>query len=293
MNQNIFTLPVTQQITPVLSERQIGQLPVIVVDHPACRAAITLQGAHLLAWQPSGEQPVIWLSGNSAYDPGTAIRGGVPICWPWFGPAGTPSHGFARNIPWELTDHSENEEGVTLTFTLTDNPQTQALWPHAFTLVARFTLGAECHIELESTGDFTTTAALHSYFQIGDIDTIAVRGLGSHYVDKVLDGAEGEHQGDLVFTGRTDRVYTQPQAVSTIVDPALQREIEVEHHHHSDVIAWNPGVALSTSMGDMTDDGYKTMVCVETGCVSAPQVSKPGAPARLATTLRVRALNRA
>lgn len=288
MNQHIFTLPVIKPITATLSERQLDQLPVIVVDHPLCRAAVALQGAHLLAWQPAGEQPVLWLSANSAYEPGTAIRGGVPICWPWFGPAGKPSHGFARNMPWEFTDHSETPEGVTLTFTLKDNPQSRELWPHAFTLVARFTLGATCHIELESSGDFTTTAALHSYFEIGDIDAVAVRGLGNHYIDKVRDGIEGEQQGDLTFPGRVDRVYTQPQATSLILDSALNREIEVEHHQHSDVIAWNPGAELSASMADMADDSYKTMVCVETGCVSTPQVSKPGQPARLATTLRVR-----
>ncbi|QCR36026.1 D-hexose-6-phosphate mutarotase [Nissabacter sp. SGAir0207] len=288
MNQHIFTLPVIKPITATISERQLDQLPVIVVDHPLCHAAVALQGAHLLAWQPAGEQPVLWLSANSAYEPGTAIRGGVPICWPWFGPAGKPSHGFARNMPWEFTDHSETPEGVTLTFTLKDNPQSRKLWPHAFTLVARFTLGATCHIELESSGDFTTTAALHSYFEIGDIDAVAVRGLGNHYIDKVRDGIEGEQQGDLTFPGRVDRVYTQPQATSLILDSALNREIEVEHHQHSDVIAWNPGAELSASMADMADDSYKTMVCVETGCVSTPQVSKPGQPARLATTLRVR-----
>ncbi|MGL6018995.1 MAG: D-hexose-6-phosphate mutarotase [Gibbsiella quercinecans] len=288
MNEKIFTLPVTEQISPYISQRQLDELPLIVISHPKVRAAVALQGAHLLAWQPSGEAPVIWLSKNTPFKQGNAIRGGVPICWPWFGPAGKPSHGFARNQPWSLTAHDENDDGVILTFTLKDNEQTRKLWPHAFTLLARFKLGEECEIELEAHGDFQTTAALHSYFQIGDIDTVTVAGLGEHYIDKVLNGAEAQHAGELAFNGQTDRIYTQPASYSLIKDPTLQRTLEVHHHHMSDVIAWNPGVELSCSMADMANDGYKTMVCVETGRISKPMIATATQPARLAVTLRSR-----
>ncbi len=162
MNEKIFTLPVTEQISPYISQRQLDELPVVVVSHPKVRAAISLQGAHLLAWQPSGAKPAIWLSNNTPFKKGNAIRGGVPICWPWFGPVAKPSHGFARNQPWGLTAHDEDENGVILTFTLKDNEQTRSLWPHAFTLIARFKLGEECEIELESHGDYQATAALHA-----------------------------------------------------------------------------------------------------------------------------------
>lgn len=288
MNEKVFTLPVTEQITPYISQRQLDELPVIVVSHPKVRAAVTLQGAHLLAWQPSGEQPVIWLSNNAPFRNGTAIRGGVPICWPWFGPAGEPMHGFARNQPWTLSAHNEDDSGVMLTFTLTDSEQTRRLWPHAFTLIARFKLGAECEMELESHGDYQAHAALHTYFQIGDIATVQIGGLGIPYIDKVLQGTTGEQQGDLTFPGRVDRIYTQPAAFSLIHDPALQRTIEVHHHYHSDVVSWNPGAELSCSMADMPNDGYKTMVCVETARVSQPLVAAPEAPARLAMTIRCR-----
>jgi glucose-6-phosphate 1-epimerase len=288
MNDKIFTLPVTEQISPYISQRQLDELGVVVVSHPKVRAAVALQGAHLLAWQPSGEQPVIWLSGNTPFQKGKAIRGGVPICWPWFGPAGQPSHGFARNQPWSLTAHDEDDNGVILTFTLKDNEQTRKLWPHAFTLIARFKLGDECEIELESHGDYQATAALHSYFQIGDIARVKVAGLGDSYIDKVAGGVEAHQTGELTFNGQTDRVYTQPEAFSLIKDAALQRTIEVHHHHMSDVIAWNPGVELSCSMADMTNDGYKTMVCVETGRVSKPLTAAGERPARLAVTFRSR-----
>lgn len=288
MTEQLFSLPVVNQISTSVSQRQIDELPVLVVTHPKVRAAIALQGAHLLLWQPEGEEPVLWMSSASAFKEGVAIRGGIPICWPWFGPAGQPSHGFARNLPWELTDHKENDEGVVLTLTLKSSPETLALWPHEFTLSARFSLGETCHIELESTGDFEANSALHTYFNIGDIADVSIKGLGNSFIDKV-DGAKAKQEtGDLTFTGQTDRIYTQPQATSEIVDPVLKRTLVIAHENNSDVVAWNPGSALSVSMADMPDDGYKTMVCVETAQVSHKHVSTHAAPARLAVTFSLR-----
>jgi len=99
MIEQLLSLPVVNQISTTISQRQIDELPVIVVAHPKVHAAVALQGAHLLAWQPEGEEPVLWMSSASAFKEGVAIRGGIPVCWPWFGPAGKPSHGFARNMP--------------------------------------------------------------------------------------------------------------------------------------------------------------------------------------------------
>lgn len=288
MQDKIFSLPVVKQISPYLSQRQLGELPVIVVSHPQVRAAVTLQGAHLIAWQPSGEKPVIWLSEKSLFSTGKAIRGGVPICWPWFGPAGEPAHGFARNQPWTLSAHDENEENVMLTFVLESTAQTKKLWPHDFTLFARFRLGKHCEIELEAHGDFNATGALHSYFQVADIAGVEVSGLGEHFIDKVDNNSEQGSSGKQTYPGRVDRIFTQPEACSLIHDKQGQRTIEVYHHHHSDVVTWNPGVELSCSMADMPNDGYKTMVCVETARISKPMVSADEKPARLATTFRLR-----
>ncbi|MFD3246918.1 D-hexose-6-phosphate mutarotase [Rahnella aquatilis] len=288
MTEQLFSLPVVNQISASVSQRLIDELPVLVVTHPKVRAAVALQGAHLLSWQPEGEEPVLWMSSASAFKEGVAIRGGIPICWPWFGPAGKPSHGFARNVAWELTDHKETDDGVVLTLTLKNSPETLELWPHAFTLTARFTLGTTCHIELESTGDFEANSALHTYFNIGDIADVSIKGLGNSFIDKV-DGAKAkQEEGDLTFTGQTDRIYTQPQAISEIVDPVLKRTLVVAHENNADVVAWNPGSALSVSMADMPDDGYKTMVCVETAQVSHTHKSTHAAPARLAVTFSIR-----
>lgn len=289
LSEKIFTLPVQEQITPYISQRQIDELPVVVVNHPKVRAAVTLQGAHLLTWQPSGEKPVLWLSSETAFKNGVAIRGGIPICWPWFGPAGQPAHGFARNLPWTLTAHDEDESGVILTFTLEQSAESKKHWPHDFCLIARFKLGEVCEMELESHGEYEYTAALHTYFNIGDITQIDVSGLGSPYIDKVNPGT-GEQQGNLTFATRTDRIYTKPEPFSVITDKALQRVIEVHHHNNTDVVAWNPWSELSVSMADMPNDGYKTMVCVETAHVTSPMKASANTPSRLSMTLRARPL---
>lgn len=288
MQDKLFSLPVVTQISPYLSQRQVGELPAIIVSHPKVRAALTLQGAHLIAWQPSGEQPVLWLSDKSQFAAGKAIRGGVPICWPWFGPAGEPAHGFARNQPWTLSAHDENEDGVMLTLVLESNAQTLKLWPHEFTLIARFRLGQHCEIELEAHGDFEATAALHSYFTVSDISGVEVSGLGNSYIDKVNQGEIGSSDGKQRYPGRIDRIFTAAEDCSVINDPAAQRQIEVYHHHHSDVVTWNPGVELSCSMADMPNEGYKTMVCVETARINKPLRSAGEKPARLATTFRLK-----
>lgn len=289
VNEKLFTLPVIHQLTPYLSQRQMGELPVIVITHPKVRAAVTLQGAQLVAWQPAGENPVIWVSDKTPWADGKAIRGGIPVCWPWFGPAGEPAHGFARNLPWKLSAHDENERCVMMTLVLESNEKTRKLWPHDFTLFARFRFGERCEIELEAHGEFEATAALHSYFAVADIAGVSVSGLGPSYIDKVNGGVTGTSEdGTQTYSQRTDRIFTQPTDCSIIDDKAGQRTIEVHHHHHSDVVTWNPGAELSCSMADMANEGFKTMVCVETAHISQTMNSTDDRPARLATTLLVR-----
>lgn len=291
MINKIFALPVVENITPVISRRQLDELEVIVIDHPQVKASFALQGAHLLSFKPAGEEEVLWLSGNTPFKNGVALRGGVPVCWPWFGPAqqqGLPAHGIARILPWTLTAHNEDENGVVLTFELQSSDATREYWPHDFTLFARFKLCQTCEIELEAHGEFETTSALHTYFNVGDISAVKVSGLGDRFIDKVNNAQEDVlTDGVQTFPDRTDRVYLNPEACSVIHDGALNRAIEVIHHHHSNVVGWNPGPALSVSMTDMPDDGYKTFVCVESACVTVPQKTTEEKPSRLAQTIRV------
>ena len=291
MINKIFALPVVEQISSALSRRLMDELDVIVIDHPQVKASFALQGAHLLSWKPQGEDEALWLSGNTPFKTGVALRGGVPICWPWFGPAaqqGLPAHGFARNLAWTLKAHNEDDKGVVLTFELHSSEASRQYWPHDFTLFARYKLGKTCEIELEAHGDFETTSALHTYFNVGDIHAVKVSGLGDRFIDKVNNAQEDAlTDGVQTFPDRTDRVYLNPEACSVIHDSALNRTIEVIHHHHTTVVAWKPGPALSASMTDMPDDGYKTFVCVESACATAPQKTTEEKPSRLAQTIRV------
>lgn len=291
MINTIFALPVIEQITSTLSRRVNDELDVIVVDHPKVKASVALQGAHLLSWKPQGEDEVLWLSDNTPFKHGVALRGGVPICWPWFGPAaqqGLPAHGFARNLPWALKAHNEDDNGVVLTFELQSSDETHKFWAHDFTLLARFKLGKTCEIELEAHGEFETFSALHTYFNVGDIHAVKVSGLGDRFIDKVNDAKEDAlTDGVQTFPDRTDRVYLNPEACSVIHDGALNRAIEVIHHHHFNVVGWNPGPALSASMADMPDEGYKTFVCVESACATKAQKTTEENPSRLAQTIKV------
>jgi glucose-6-phosphate 1-epimerase len=236
MINKIFALPVVEQITSALSRRLMDELDVIVIDHPQVKASFALQGAHLLSWKPQGEDEALWLSGNTPFKNGVALRGGVPICWPWFGPAaqqGLPAHGFARNLAWTLKAHNEDDNGVVLTFELHSSEASRQYWPHEFTLFARYKLGKTCEIELEAHGDFETTSALHTYFNVGDIHAVKVSGLGDRFIDKVNNAQEDAlTDGVQTFPDRTDRVYLNPEACSVIHDSALNRTIEVIHHHH-------------------------------------------------------------
>ena len=291
MITKIFALPVVEQITPTLSLRKMDELDLLVVDHPQLKASFALQGAHLLSWKPQGEDEVLWLSGNTPFKNGVALRGGVPVCWPWFGPAkqqGLPAHGFARNLPWALTAHNEDANSVVLTFELQSSDASRQYWPHDFTVYARYKLGATCEMELEAHGDFETTSALHTYFNVGDIAAVKVSGLGDRFIDKVNDAKEDMlTDGVQTFPDRTDRVYLNAEACSLIHDEKLNRAIEVVHSHNCNVVAWNPGPALSVSMSDMPDDGYKTFVCVESVNATEPQKATEEKPSRLAQTIRV------
>ncbi|WP_342320974.1 D-hexose-6-phosphate mutarotase [Kosakonia sp. BYX6] len=291
MIKKIFALPVVEQITPTLSRRKLDELDLLVVDHPQVKASFAFQGAHLLSWKPQGEEEVLWLSGNTPFKDGVALRGGVPVCWPWFGPAkqqGLPAHGFARNLPWTLKAHNEDVNGVVLTFELQSSEASRQYWPHDFTLYARYKLGATCEMELEAHGEFETTSALHTYFNVGDIAAVKVSGLGDRFIDKVNDAKEDVlADGVQTFPDRTDRVYLNAEACSLIHDADLHRAIEVIHSHNANVVAWNPGPALSVSMADMPDDGYKTFVCVESVNATVPQKASAEKPSRLAQTIRV------
>ncbi len=272
-------------------------LPVADIQTPLASARVALQGAQVLAWRPDGVAPVLWLSGAAVFEADKAVRGGIPVCWPWFGDRpGHSAHGFVRTRRWELRETSLDAQGqVRLTLGLQDDAATRALWDHAFDLELQVTVGTTLHITLttHNTGleAFTLTEALHTYFSVGDIRQTTVHGLdGTGYLDKVQGFAPAQQSGPLNFTSETDRVYLNTTADCVIHDADQNRRITVAKTGSHSTVVWNPWMDREKAMPDMAAGGYQRMVCVETvNAEPHPVTVAPGARHMLRTTLGVTA----
>ncbi len=250
----------------------MGGLPVAKTHNSQASAEIALQGAHLFHWQPHGEAPVIWLSSGARFTRGKAIRGGIPICWPWFGihedPTQTP-HGFARTAMWQVsTTEALADGGTRIQFSLTNHESIPAIWPYAFQLDYTVTVGSALVIELTTRNmdsrAFRISEALHTYFVAGDIEKTLIHGLTGHvYVDKA-DGMQRKSDHETIsIKAEIDRVYLNTQDRCSIEDRELQRTIEITSTHARSTTVWNPWREKSDAMGDMGNHGYRTMICVE------------------------------
>jgi glucose-6-phosphate 1-epimerase len=277
---------------------------VMDVSNTQATATIALQGAHLMTWAPRNAQPVIWLSSAAKLATGKSIRGGVPVCWPWFGPHASettfPAHGFARTVPWDVAETKALDDDRTLVaLRLIQTPATQAQWPHPCDLECRITVGKSLEIDLVSrntgTAPFTIGDALHTYFAVSDIRHAAIRGLENcDYLDKV-DGGKRKQQTDAVtFTGETDRIYLDTANDVLIDDPGLKRRIRIEKRGSRSTVVWNPWIEKANKMGDLGENGYLNMVCVETANAADDVVTvAPGAEHHLWTKYSVEPLGAA
>jgi glucose-6-phosphate 1-epimerase len=271
------------------------------VDTPAGSGLVFLQGAHVAEWAPKGHSPVIWLSEKAEYKLGKALRGGIPICFPWFGAhpehADYPAHGFARTREFSYRGASVESGGQTaLEFSLASDPESKALFPYAFEARLRVIFGEALDLEFSVTnGDerpFSFEEALHSYFHVADVRGAAIVGLqGSTYRDKVRGMAEfTESAAELRLSGETDRVYASA-ATCTIVDPALGRAIRVEKSNSQTTVVWNPWATRAAQMADFGADAWPTMLCVESANVAGAKVTlAPGNTHTLRVTVSLASL---
>ena len=270
-----------------------GDLPVAEIQTSQASARVALQGAHLLAWQPAGAAPVIWVSQAAVFAPGQPVRGGVPVCWPWFGAReGLPAHGFVRTRLWQVRAASMDADGqVVLRLGLQDDADTRALWNHSFDLELLLTIGATLSLTLISrnTGDqpITLTDALHTYFCVADIQQTTVQGLdGCDYLDKVQNFARAKQAGAVEFTGETDRIYVDTTADCVIEDRVQKRSIRVSKSGSSSTVVWNPW--REKTFADMAAGVYQQMLCVETCNAGPDQVTlAPGQSHALTACLSV------
>lgn len=274
---------------------------VVTVNNTHATATVAMQGAHLMSFQPRGEQPLIWMSPEAKLAQGKSIRGGVPVCWPWFGAhpseKGFPAHGFARTVPWRLNQVHALPGGETrLEFELMQSQETRRQWPQRCSVRNIITIGKTLSHELVTTNHDSEAMeigeALHTYFQVGDLRQVSVHGLqGCDYLDKVQDFAQMKQCGGVRFAGEVDRIYLHTPALCEIRDPVLKRRIIIRSSGSRSTVVWNPWIEKAAQMGDLGADGYLNMLCVETANAADDTVSlAPGAQHRMVARYAIAAL---
>jgi glucose-6-phosphate 1-epimerase len=220
---------------------------------------------------------VLFVSSRSHWEDGRAIRGGVPVCFPWFGDKAddpnAPAHGFARTKAWQLESIGQSVDGVTVSMVTESNENTKRWWAADFRLAHRATFGRELSLELvlknTGVGPLRFEEALHTYHRVGDIQKARVRGLDTvHYLDKTDSNQEKTQQGDIVITTETDRVYLNTEHEMELEDPVLRRRVRVAKENSLTSVVWNPWVEKARAFSDLGDDEWKQMVCIETSNVS-------------------------
>nr|MBF0683644.1 D-hexose-6-phosphate mutarotase [Pseudomonas sp.] len=248
---------------------------------------IAEQGAQILSYRQGDAPPIIWLSEEAAFTKGQSVRGGVPICWPWFGdlsrnPDGVlgmyqddqtaPFHGLVRGLDWVLEQHRCEDDIAFLEFACPPAQTGLPGWEHAVELKLQIRLDQRLHISLVSRNlgerPVSISQALHTYFAVSDIHQVAVDGLdGCPFIDTLQDWAPGLQQGDLQFSGETDRIYLGLPSTLSLQDPAWNRRITLQTSGSRSAILWNPWIAKAQRLSQFADDAWQRMLCIETANV--------------------------
>lgn len=260
-----------------------GGLPALTIRTPLCDGEIYLHGAHVTRWTPTGSAPVIWTSSQAVFHRDKAIRGGIPLCAPWFagGPSGnrTPAHGWFRVSEWRLTGVDEEPDAVTVHLGV-DGAGASASYAVRFadTLSLSLTVEAtQAPLELEE--------AFHTYFSVSDVRHIAIDGFdGCTYSDKTRGGRVVTQRGPITLEAETDRVYAHDKAAS-ILDPGLGRRITVTKSGSLTTVVWNPWADKASAMADFGSDAWPQMVCIETANAMGDAISLPVGSSHTMTAL--------
>jgi len=270
------------QVTSITLNQKSGKecFEGLSISHAHCQAKVSLYGGQVLSFKPSGHKDVLWLSEQASYQEGKAIRGGIPLCWPWFGANDkqsqylaenpnttfkTVNHGFARQLPWHIAGIEADESGVTLVLVLTGENQ-HPLWPNAYTLTQTLFFGKSFKQTLAmsnlSSEDVQYSAALHSYFTVSNPNNVSIDALtGRTYHDK-LTGNSNTQQAPVSCVGEIDREYHSDEKM-TLLDHNWQRKIDIVSSNCQQWVLWNPGTELANSMADIHSQGEQEYVCLE------------------------------
>ena len=261
--------------------------PVVTVNHSTCKAQVALHGAHVISWCPTGHEEVLYLSPDAVYREGKAIRGGIPICWPWFNAHPSdpdlPSHGLVRNQFWELESTDADDEGVVAKLR-----RTTEHW----TVVATIRMASSLEVAIESTnlGDdqLLASGALHSYFRVGDVRQITIKGLeDTDYLDTVGQHTNRHQTGVIEIDREVDRYYDSSAAVR-LEDPLKERTILIDKENSPSTVVWNPWIEKAAALGDLPNEDYLAFACVEAAITNDRAVAlSQGETHRFATRISV------
>ena len=274
-----------------------GGLAKVVIATRDATGEMYLHGAHVTSWRPRGAEEVLFVSSRARWEDGRAIRGGVPICFPWFGgkadDPSAPAHGFVRTTAWQLESIEQTGDAVTVSTFTESNVHTKRWWPADFRLAHRATFGSELTLELTvgNTGraPLRFEEALHTYFRVGHIDRARLEGLNAvHYLDKTDSNRKKTQQGPVVIVAETDRVYLNTQGAIGLEDHALGRRIEIAKKNSFTTVVWNPWVEKAQAFSDFGAAEWVQMLCVETCNVSDFAVElAPGQQHKMQSIVRV------
>lgn len=275
-----------------------GGRPYIQINNAKASALISVYAAQVLSYTPVNEaEDLMFISENAYFQEGKAIKGGIPICWPWFGAApeteGTegikkPDHGFVRTHFWSVISAKILDNGDTkVILTFEDSAETQKIWPYSFYLTLEIVIGDSLKLELltRNTGNqaFSITEALHSYFNIGDATQVKVLGLEhTEYLDKKEGFVKVCQVGAITIAEETDHIHTDINHELVIDDPAFERKIKIRSSGNKNVVVWNPWAKASANMADLDADDYKHFICLEVANAAADSVEiLPGSEYRI------------
>ncbi len=241
----------------------------IEVKNEAAEAKVALQGAHLFHYARAGEEAILWLSEASDFEAGKAIRGGVPVCWPWFGfneDKSLPQHGFARTSLWEFVGSDEvDAKTTTLTLKLTHDEKTLQMWSYKFLLELKITISDKLSMELKTTNmddkSFKISQALHTYFSVLHISEALIKCLDKKPYLDALTWKNEIQDGDITFNQEVDRVYQEVDGEIVLGDK--KRTIHIKNNGSSSAVVWNPWIEKTLRMSAMKEDAYKYFVCIE------------------------------
>jgi glucose-6-phosphate 1-epimerase len=252
-------------------ERYGGE--VATLSSPHGTAVVAVKGAQILSWIPTHSSEVFWLSPDADLAKAKPMRGGIPICWPWFGAharsKGSPSHGFARTEQWRVVEQGFDDTHPSLKLALDVAAVTRTDWPYAAHVELTVRVGLRLVVELTTTNTglepFELSEALHSYFRIRDIGRISIFGLQNRrFIDQLDGGSCKSETGPISVAKEIDRIYQNTADTIVLDDLLLQRRIRIAKSGSLSTVVWNPWIEKSARLGDMGQDGYREMICIET-----------------------------